>query len=310
MRRRQRKRCGARACHAPRSNASSPRSCAGSFSRRDSRHRAVSSISCSDRSPPALRLFRRAAWERSQRNSQRTDVRTGAAVATVGPHAVSLESGEQLRANAVVVATAGLVDEPAHGWNGVTCVYYEAPAAPIPGPWLIVNGEGGPVTNLCFPSEVVESYAPPGRALASLTILGGNASPISRPSAGSFAAGSAPWSPRGATCGRTGSPGRFPRTRRRLRKAAGAPCCRVVRLRRPPRASFTERRPRIRPPSRRSRTRRRHVTDPPPSHPLSTANVPDEGGITGNRRFPASGSREAGRKQNLLGRSKLLRYCG
>jgi hypothetical protein len=100
------------------------------------------------------------------------DVRTGAAVATVGPHAVSLDSGELLRADAVVVATAGIVDEPAHGWNGVTCVYYDAPAAPIPGPWLVVNGEGGPVNNLCVPSEAAPSYAPAGRALISLTILG------------------------------------------------------------------------------------------------------------------------------------------
>jgi phytoene dehydrogenase-like protein len=87
------------------------------------------------------------------------DVRTGAAVVTVGPHAVSLETGEQLRADAVVVATAGIVDEPTHGWNGVTCVYYDAPKAPIPGPWLVVNGEGGLVNNFCVPSEVVPSYA-------------------------------------------------------------------------------------------------------------------------------------------------------
>jgi len=100
------------------------------------------------------------------------DVRTRAAVATVGPHAVSLESGEQLRADAVVVATAGLIDEPPHGWNGVTCVYFDAPAAPIPGPWIVVNGEGGPINNLCVPSEVVAGYAPQGRALVSLTILG------------------------------------------------------------------------------------------------------------------------------------------
>ncbi len=104
--------------------------------------------------------------------SEGLDVRNGAAVATVGPGAVSLESGEQLRAEAVVVATAGIVDEPAHGWNGVTCIYYDAPAAPIPGPWLTLNGEGGPINNLCVPSEVAPSYAPAGRALVSLSVLG------------------------------------------------------------------------------------------------------------------------------------------
>ena len=100
------------------------------------------------------------------------EVRTGTAVAAVGPKALSLETGEQLRASAVVVATSGLVDEPPHGWNGVTCVYYDAPTTPIPGPWLVVNGEGGPINNLCVPSEAAPSYAPAGRALVSLSILG------------------------------------------------------------------------------------------------------------------------------------------
>jgi phytoene dehydrogenase-like protein len=100
------------------------------------------------------------------------NVRKGTGVATVGPHAVSLESGDPLRAEAVVVATSGIVDEPGHGWNGVTCVYYDAPSTPIPGPWLVVNGEGGPINNLCVPSEAVPSYAPSGRALVSATILG------------------------------------------------------------------------------------------------------------------------------------------
>ena len=66
------------------------------------------------------------------------DVRTGTAVATIGPNAVSLETGEQLRAEAVVVATSGIVDEPVHGWNGVTCVYYDAPSDtrfPARGSW-------------------------------------------------------------------------------------------------------------------------------------------------------------------------------
>ena len=60
----------------------------------------------------------------------------------------------------------------AHGWNGVTCVYFDAPAPPIPGPWLVVNGEGGPINNLCVPSEAVPGYAPAGRSLVSVTILG------------------------------------------------------------------------------------------------------------------------------------------
>ncbi len=101
------------------------------------------------------------------------DVRTRAAVASVGPRTVSLENGEQLRSAAVVVATSGLVDDAAHGWNGVSCLYFDAPAPPLPGPWLTLNGEGGPVNNLCVPSEVAPSYAPAGRALVSVSVLGG-----------------------------------------------------------------------------------------------------------------------------------------
>lgn len=104
--------------------------------------------------------------------AENVQLRTGTAVATVGPHAVSLETGEQMRAEAVVVATAGIVDDAAHGWNGVTCLYFDAPEPPIPGPWLVVNGEGGPINNLCVPSEAVPAYAPAGRSLVSVTILG------------------------------------------------------------------------------------------------------------------------------------------
>ncbi|MGZ8688750.1 MAG: FAD-dependent oxidoreductase [Gaiellaceae bacterium] len=100
------------------------------------------------------------------------DVRTGTAVAAVGPRTVALANGEPLRAAAVVVATAGLVDEPEHGWNGVTCTYFDAPATPLPGAWLVLNGEGGPINNLCVPSEVAPTYAPPGRALVSVSSLG------------------------------------------------------------------------------------------------------------------------------------------
>jgi len=100
------------------------------------------------------------------------EIRTHSAVASVGPHAVSLETGEQLRADAVVVATAGILDDAPDGWNGVTCIYYDASQAPVPGPWLVLNGEGGPINNLCVPSEAAPSYAPAGHSLISLTVIG------------------------------------------------------------------------------------------------------------------------------------------
>ena len=160
------------ASRARRSSGSSPRSFAASSSRSSSRRRAGSSTSSCTRSRTGLPRSRTAGWARSPSSSRKGSRSGGHGVATVGPGAVSLESGEQLRAEAVVVATAGLLDEPPHGWNGVSCVYYDAPQTPIPGAWLVLNGEGGPVNNLCVPSEVATGYAPAGRSLVSLTVLG------------------------------------------------------------------------------------------------------------------------------------------
>ncbi|MFO7572077.1 MAG: NAD(P)/FAD-dependent oxidoreductase [Gaiellaceae bacterium] len=101
------------------------------------------------------------------------DVRTGVAVAGVDPGAVRLESGETLEAGAVVVATAGLLDDLHVRWNGVSCLYFDAPAPPIPGAWLLLDGEGsGPANNVCTLSEVSPGYAPPGRALVSASVVG------------------------------------------------------------------------------------------------------------------------------------------
>jgi predicted NAD/FAD-dependent oxidoreductase len=38
---------------------------------------------------------------------------------------------------------------------------------------LILNGDGaGPINNLCFPNQIAPSYAPPNRALISVSVLG------------------------------------------------------------------------------------------------------------------------------------------
>lgn len=110
-------------------------------------------------------------------------VRTGARVRSVEPDAVVLESGERLRAEAVVVATDGaeaarLVEEAAPGamvgpsFNGTTCMYFAAPEDPVGEPVLVLNGEGrGPVDSLCAPSRVARRYAPDGQTLVSVTVL-------------------------------------------------------------------------------------------------------------------------------------------
>ena len=61
----------------------------------------------------------------------------------------------------------------------VGCVYYGLSSLPpISDPILVLNGEkekgttSKPVNNLCFPSLVSETYAPPGKHLCSVTVLG------------------------------------------------------------------------------------------------------------------------------------------
>ena len=71
------------------------------------------------------------------------EIQRGTGVATVGPGAVSLESGEQLRGEAVVVATAGLVDEPPHGWNGVRASTTTPRRRPSPAPGSSSTAKAG-----------------------------------------------------------------------------------------------------------------------------------------------------------------------
>lgn len=53
-----------------------------------------------------------------------------------------------------------------------TCLYFDAPRAPFPEPMLLLNAEGGLINNLAVMSNVAPSYAPPGRSLISVTVLG------------------------------------------------------------------------------------------------------------------------------------------
>jgi len=92
---------------------------------------------------------------------------------------VTLETGERMRAGAVVVATEGpeaarlLAGLPSPSSKGTTCLYFEVPEPPRPGPVLVLNGEGkGPVNNLAVLSEVSATYAPSDRHLVSASCVG------------------------------------------------------------------------------------------------------------------------------------------
>jgi phytoene dehydrogenase-like protein len=91
---------------------------------------------------------------------------------------LTLAGGETLRARAIVVATDGpaaahLVGEAEPASRSVSCFYFSADQPPIPEPMLVLNGDGaGPVNNFAVISQVAPSYAPAGKSLVSVTVLG------------------------------------------------------------------------------------------------------------------------------------------
>jgi phytoene dehydrogenase-like protein len=100
-------------------------------------------------------------------------------VVKVAPNLVTLASGEEISARAVVVATdhvtaAQLLAELRPlGSRGTTCLYFTGERTPISEPVLVLNGDGqGPINNFCVPSVVAPSYAPDGVHLMSATVLG------------------------------------------------------------------------------------------------------------------------------------------
>ncbi|MCX6597825.1 MAG: NAD(P)/FAD-dependent oxidoreductase [Acidobacteria bacterium] len=107
-------------------------------------------------------------------------IRLNARVASIADEAVTLESGEVISGSAVVLACEGLEASrlapeliPAQRWRGATCLYFSAPAPPLEGPWLVLNGNNQwPINNMAVMSEVSPAYAPAGRALISITVLG------------------------------------------------------------------------------------------------------------------------------------------
>lgn len=108
-----------------------------------------------------------------------SDIRLRSRVTNVQPGTVRLETGEALRAGAVVVAAEGasaaqlLGDSISSSSQSVTCLYFAARRAPVEAPMLVLNGDGrGPINNLCVPTVVAPTYGPPEECLISATVLG------------------------------------------------------------------------------------------------------------------------------------------
>ena len=108
-------------------------------------------------------------------------IRLNARVSSVESNTVSLESGESLEADHVVVATDA--DAAAHllpslferrkGWRSTANLYFSAEISPLNEAIIALNGTGtGLVNNVCVPSDVAPSYAPIGKSLVSVSVLG------------------------------------------------------------------------------------------------------------------------------------------
>lgn len=105
-------------------------------------------------------------------------IRLNAHVDSLHESELTLSGGETLRARAIVIAAEGpaaahLVGEVEPASRSVTSFYYSAAEPPVREPILVLNGDGaGPVNNFSVISQVAPSYAPPGKHLISVTVLG------------------------------------------------------------------------------------------------------------------------------------------
>jgi len=106
-------------------------------------------------------------------------LRLNSRVESIQDRSVLLSSGEKVTADALVLATEGpeaarlLGEEKRPGSRSTTSLYFAAEEPPFREPLLILNGEGqGPVNSLTIPSLVAPAYAPEGRALIAVSIIG------------------------------------------------------------------------------------------------------------------------------------------
>ena len=102
-------------------------------------------------------------------------------VAGVRPREVDLADGATVRAGAVVVAAdpvggCDLVGLPPPATRVVRTDYHLAPRSPHDGvPALVLDGDGGPVTNSVVLTDAAPSYASGGRVLVSSSQVGADA---------------------------------------------------------------------------------------------------------------------------------------
>lgn len=105
-------------------------------------------------------------------------VRLNTRVEALHGNELTLAGSETLRARALVIAADGpsaahLVGEVEPASRSVTCFYFAAEEAPVAEPILVLNGDGaGPINNFAVVSRIAPTYAPAGKHLVSVSVLG------------------------------------------------------------------------------------------------------------------------------------------
>ncbi len=112
----------------------------------------------------------------------RDSIRLATRVRRISGSEVELESGQRVAAKRVVLATdatdaAQLSDDAqqmaSREWSSTTCMYFAADRAPTDSKLLMLRGDSsGPVNHVFIPSNSVSNYAPEGKALISVSLVG------------------------------------------------------------------------------------------------------------------------------------------
>ena len=114
------------------------------------------------------------------------EIRFGDAIVGMEGTTLHHADGTTSRAEAVVVATDGpvaarLLGKPEPAGHAVTCLYFSSDAAPWPEALIGLNAGPGPIHNIAALDRVAPGYAPPGRSLLSITVLGDHEPEAIRP---------------------------------------------------------------------------------------------------------------------------------
>jgi len=106
-------------------------------------------------------------------------VQTEVRVRRIRKSEIVTDDGHTLPARAIVVATEGpeatrlLGPGSTEASISETCLYFSCDHAAWHPPYLLLNGDGrGPINNIAFPSRVSPAYAPKGKSLVSVVVLG------------------------------------------------------------------------------------------------------------------------------------------